>query len=100
MCHPSPVIALIQSDIVGDPLELIASGPTVVGSSGEGQSRKAIEVIRQFKLEERVPAKVMELLTQGKNQTEGVGTGSPIDVNNLLVANNRLFLGKMAEYFK
>ena len=36
--HPSPVVSLILSDVLGDPLDLIASGPTIVPSSSSAPS--------------------------------------------------------------
>jgi len=65
-------VTLIVSDIWGDPLNLIASGPTFVDSAFEDQSEKlraeaikGLQVLQTFyDAKENIPAHVMELLTK------------------------------------
>ena len=60
--YPARAISLILSDVVGDALDVIASGPTVADPTTFGD---AIDVLRRYDLWERVPAAVREHLTAG-----------------------------------
>ncbi len=54
------VLALILSDVIGDPLEIIASGPTVRPPAA-AQSNTA-EIVREFGLADKVDPAVLQLL--------------------------------------
>jgi glycerate 2-kinase len=60
------LLSLILSDVVGDPLDVIASGPTVVDSS---TFQDAIEVIERYSLINTIPASVLNNLRAGKDET-------------------------------
>ena len=47
LCAPAQVYAIVLSDIIGDPLDMIASGPAYPDSS---TCEEALEVIRKFKI--------------------------------------------------
>lgn len=55
----SQVIALILSDVIGDPLDLIASGPTV---RSEVWPEEVLSVFERYKLLNFLPASVKEVL--------------------------------------
>ncbi len=57
--HPAPVHTLILSDVLGDPLADIASGPTVPSSTS---SNDALAVLDRFGLREAVPGAVTAYL--------------------------------------
>lgn len=57
--HPAQVIALILSDVIGDPLDLIASGPTV---RSEVWPEEVLSVFERYKLLNFLPASVKEVL--------------------------------------
>jgi glycerate-2-kinase len=57
--HPAPVHTLILSDVLGDPLADIASGPTVPSSTS---SNDALAVLDRFGLREAVPGVVTAYL--------------------------------------
>jgi glycerate 2-kinase len=58
----APLISLIISDVVGDNLDSIASGPTVP----DGTSfQDALEIIKNYKLLEKIPISVKEHLMKG-----------------------------------
>ncbi len=59
---PATVLALAVSDVVGDDLSVIASGPTVPDGSTYGE---AVAVLRAFDLWERVPSPVRDHLSRG-----------------------------------
>ncbi|MDQ7849854.1 MAG: glycerate kinase [Armatimonadota bacterium] len=59
---PARSVALILSDVLGNPLDVIASGPTVPDPTTFGQ---ALEVLRRRNLMEAVPAAVREVLQRG-----------------------------------
>ncbi len=62
--YPSTLITLILSDVIGDPLDIIASGPTV---PDESTFDDACKVIRKYSLEDKIPDSVCKLLKKGQN---------------------------------
>lgn len=59
MAAPAPVISLILSDVVGDPLDVIASGPTAPDPTTLAD---AWAVLERYDLARRVPQAVRERL--------------------------------------
>ena len=89
LAYPAEVISLILSDVVGNPLDVIASGPTVPDTSTFAD---AYGLLERYDLLEKVPAPVAEYLLRGV-QGEIADTpkaGDPIfdHTQNVLVASN------------
>ncbi|XP_010776520.1 glycerate kinase [Notothenia coriiceps] len=57
--HPAQVVSLILSDVIGDPLDLIASGPTV---PSEVWPEEVLSILERYKLLNSLPASVKEVL--------------------------------------
>ena len=94
--YPSAVVSLILSDVVGDPLDLIASGPTVPDSSNW---RDASDLFGEFGLGRggryELPTKVLDLIEQGlRGEIEDTPVGDHLAfatkgiTTNVLVGNN------------
>lgn len=62
MAAPARVLSLILSDVVGNPLDVIASGPTAPDSTSFSD---ALEVLRRHDLLQRAPRPVVEHLRAG-----------------------------------
>jgi hydroxypyruvate reductase len=60
--YPAQVVTLIVSDVIGDPLDVIASGPTTPDDSTFSD---AWAVITKFGLQEKLPLRVAEHLQRG-----------------------------------
>ena len=60
LASPARTLGLILSDVVGDPLTAIASGPTVLTPAP--RTGAALKVLRRYKLESQVPPAVLETL--------------------------------------
>jgi len=92
-CYPATTVALIISDVVGDPLDTIASGPTAPDNT---TFQDAYRVLKYYDLLDKVPASVKERIEKGlKGEIED--TPKPGDkifekVRNLIIANNRTAL--------
>lgn len=79
-------ISLILSDVIGNPLDVIASGPAVADPTTFGD---ALNVIRTYKLETRVPVSVMRHLERGHQGLEDETPKSlPPCITNHIVADS------------
>jgi hydroxypyruvate reductase len=83
LAHPARVLTLILSDVVGNPLASIASGPTVVGAADPAG---ALEVVRKYGLEGRLPPAVVQRLAHG---TGPLAAAEPA-VEHRLIGSNRI----------
>jgi glycerate-2-kinase len=60
-CYPSTVVTLVLSDVLGDPLDLIASGPTVPDTS---TGNDAWRIVQEYNLVGKLPSSVESVLQQ------------------------------------
>ncbi len=82
--YPAQVVSLILSDVVDDPLDVIASGPTVPST----QTKKdAFAVIKKYELDSKVPKNIPSLLKSEENTSNCVYTNI---IKNILVGNNKI----------
>ena len=80
------LFSLIISDVVGDPLDAIASGPTAADPSTFAD---ALSVLERFELRKKAPASVISHLERGaKGEIPETLKVLPGNVHNLLLANN------------
>jgi glycerate 2-kinase len=93
LAYPSTVIAFILSDVVGDPLDAIGSGPTVPDTS---TFEEAWEILKKYNLLNEVAPSVYRHLLSGKEgkigETPKPGDPSFERVHNLLIGSNLLAL--------
>ena len=62
LVYPSTLISLILSDVIGDNLDVIASGPTVPDTHTFHDCQNIIE---KYKLDERAPSRIIEYIEMG-----------------------------------
>lgn len=88
---PAEVVSLILSDVVGNPLDVIASGPTVPDSSSFAQSW---EIVERYNLVDKLPAPIIEQLRRGKDGEieETPKQGDPVFARtyNLIIGSNEI----------
>jgi glycerate 2-kinase len=98
LAYPATVVSLLLSDVVGDPLDVIASGPTVPDPSTFADCLKIIE---RYDLADRLPAAVLKVLKDGAAgsiaETPKPGGAVFKRVQNLVVGSNRAALLAAAE---
>ncbi len=82
MSAPARVVSLILSDVIGDRLSAIASGPTVLRAPTPEQARAVLE---QYDLWNRTPESVQRTLRQSRSSPPR--TSPP---KNIIIGNNRL----------
>ncbi|MDH3443565.1 MAG: glycerate kinase [Deltaproteobacteria bacterium] len=90
---PATVISLILSDVIGDSLDSIASGPTTPDSSTFAD---CLKIVRRYGIEGKIPPSVFEFLNRGA-RGEVEDTPKPGDptfhkVQNVITGSNRLAL--------
>jgi glycerate 2-kinase len=99
--YPARVITLILSDVVGDPLDVIASGPTVGDPTTYGD---ALEILVRFALENKVPMAVLDYLRRGAegkhSETPKPGDAELAGVLNVLVGTNTIAVNAAGEKAK
>ena len=87
--HPATVITLVLSDVVGDDLDIIASGPTVPDDSTFAD---CLAVIRRYDIAGRLPAAVRAHIDAGAagriDETPKAGEAAFAAVQNIVVGRN------------
>jgi glycerate 2-kinase len=89
IAYPAGVISLIVSDVMGDRLDVIASGPTAPDDTTyEGSLR----IVEKYGLAEKVPSQVLDVLSKGRDGLipETPNGKSPVfeRVENLIIGSN------------
>ena len=91
MAYPAQVVALIVSDVVGDTIEDIASGPTAPDPTCYAD---CWEIIRKYRLQDAIPTAVQAVLDHGIrgniDETVKAGDRALTKVQNVIIASNRL----------
>lgn len=91
LAHPARVATLILSDVVGNPLDVIASGPTVPDSTSFAD---AWALLAGYGLTEKLPPAVRTRLEQGRSGkiADTPKAGDPIFANiyNVIIGSNDL----------
>ena len=85
-CRGGRLVSLMISDVLGDPLDIIASGPTVPDSS---TPQAALEVLERFSARAAgVAPAVFEYLQQAANDRPQTAASVGCHVTNLVIGNN------------
>ena len=99
--YPATVLNLVLSDVMGDPLDSIASGPTVPDPSTFSDARKILE---KYKLWLNAPVSIRKILSRG---ARGLlqETPKPDDlvfekVHNVIIGNNRTASQAAVEFLR
>lgn len=87
------IITLIISDVIGDPLDVIASGPTVEDTAFPNE---ALQVLRRFAPQANdVPASVWNALERAANRPAAIRISAKVE--NIVIGNNAVALDAAAK---
>ena len=96
--HPARCITLVLSDVIGDDLSVIASGPT---SPDPTSFNTALSILDKYEITTQIPEVILNYLRKGAN---GKLMDTPKNddelfqaVSNIIIGNNRLALNKARE---
>ena len=87
LAYPATVLALILSDVIGDDLDVIGSGPTVPDHTTFADARA---ILKKYGIWKQVPAAIRERLSSAVQETPKRGDPIFARVQNLIVGSNRL----------
>ncbi len=86
---PARSLTLILSDVIGDPLDAIASGPTVPDTTTYAE---ALEILRRYRVEDRIPVSILQHLERGARgeipETPKAGDPCFATAHHCIVGNN------------
>lgn len=93
LAFPAKVLSLIISDVIGDRLDVIASGPTAPDSTTYDD---AIKVLEKYTLTDCVPGPVIDVLRKGAAgclpETPKEDNPLFVGVENIIIGSNRIAL--------
>lgn len=93
LARPARIISLILSDVIGDRLDVIASGPTAPDKTSFSDAHKVLE---KYKLLDRIPENVRRVIGDGiKGRIPDTPKeGNPLFsvVENIIIGSNRIAL--------
>jgi hydroxypyruvate reductase len=87
LAHPAAVLTLILSDVIGDDLDVIGSGPTVPDPTTFSETK---DILQKYAIWDKVPGGVRERLSGGSVDTPKPGDPIFAKVRNVIVGSNRL----------
>lgn len=90
LIYPAEAVCLILSDVIGDRLDVIASGPTVPDNS---TFKDAVDILKKYSIWNTTPRPVMNYLLKGL-KGEITETPKPANpafrrINNIIIGNNK-----------
>ena len=89
VAYPATLVTLILSDVIGDPLDTIASGPTVPDSQ---TFQDCLNILDEYDITENVPAPILRRFRQGITgeipDTPKMGDPVFTKTQNLVIASN------------
>lgn len=89
--QPATLVSLILSDVVGDPLDTISSGPT---APDQTTYKDVIDIFDKYKLSKEIPISIKNILEMGLNgkipETPKSNDSAFDNVHNIILGNNRL----------
>lgn len=85
---PAGVISVILSDVIGNPLDIIASGLTVPDPA---TPQDALKIIEKYRVEDKIPHSIIKFIKVQSEQKEH-GSFIPEKLHNILAATNRIAL--------
>lgn len=91
-CEAGFLIGLIISDVIGDPLDIIGSGPTVPTPS---RADAAVQILQKYQLMNQIPTSVVRSLINQQSSTESLSSPAlrpHAQIHNLLVGSNSIAL--------
>ena len=90
LAWPAQLVTLVLSDVIGDPLDIIASGPTV---PDESTYNNCCAVFKKYGLKNELPLSVIRHLENGirgdEPETPGLEDPCFARTQNVIIANNR-----------
>lgn len=96
--YPARVVSLILSDVIGDPLDVIASGPTAPDPT---TFKDALDIIEKYGIKDKIPAGITKILNEGLNKIRKETLKESDEAfrltTNLIIGNNKLALKKARE---
>jgi len=91
--YPASLVSLILSDVIGDPLDVISSGPTVPDPS---TFEDAISILSKYDLLSSIPTPLINHLKEGVSGiiSETPKHGDPIfdNTKNIIIGSNKILL--------
>jgi hydroxypyruvate reductase len=93
LAYPATLVTLILSDVVGDDLDSIASGPTVPDRSTYAD---CLRILEKYSVQDNVPRAVINYIKRGSKgdmaETPKVNDPAFVKTQNVIVASNSLAL--------
>ncbi|KAJ8683034.1 hypothetical protein QAD02_018826 [Eretmocerus hayati] len=93
IAYPAKVTTLLLSDVVGDPIDLIASGPTVYT---DDSVQEAIDILKKYEIYDSLRADVKEIfsndpkkMSKASSDKGMVEKGKFKFVENIVIGNNK-----------
>jgi len=92
--EPARVVSLVISDVVGDGIDAIASGPTVADPTTFAD---ALKVLKKYGLTEKAPPNAGGFINMGCEGAEAETPKNLFNCDNYIIGNNRMALEAIAE---
>ena len=89
LAYPATLVTLILSDVIGNRLDSIASGPTV---PDESTYHTCHHIINKFNIQKKIPKRVFDFIVSGQNgkEEETLKSNDPVfqHVQNVIIGSN------------